>query len=75
MISYFARRLRLIEDAELAATELRAAYGEHAERVCESLLGTKDGLIGRSRLADVRRALKWTRVPRPSGDKDHAPAA
>lgn len=60
MVGYFARRLRLIEDAELAAAELRAAYGEHAERLCEELHGDHDSPVSRRRLADVRRALKWT---------------
>lgn len=55
------RALQSAEEAEAAAQALRRRYGRDAEaHLSDAAKGISAEAARRSRMADVRRALKWT---------------
>jgi hypothetical protein len=61
MDDYWFRALRAAEEAEEAARRLRRRYGQEAEaHLADAAAGVEPPKARRTRLDDVRRALRWT---------------
>jgi len=61
MDDYWFRALRAAEEAEEAARRLRRRYGREAEaHLSDAMVGVEAVDDRRTRLEDVRKALRWT---------------
>lgn len=61
MDDYWVRALRAAEEAEEAARRLRRRWGRDAEaHLADAAVGVEAEEARRTRLEDVRKALRWT---------------
>lgn len=73
MDDYWFRALQAAEAAEAAARRLRQRYGAEAEAHVQEEAAPEAPKAATPRPQDIRRALRWTRSPRPHGAAPRGP--